>query len=440
MENKKRVVLISIISLITIALLIVFILATFNYAKSKTASAEFSDLTNGDIVNFNQYVLNQYTHNATLGNSHNYIVNHLLSQEHYYYVKIDVTNGNTIRYEARFRNYDGSTAINLFSGNRTTDFEGIIQLDTNANYEYLTIYAYQSGLILNNSWCIDLTQMFGDNMPTLEQCQTLFTAAYYPYSTGYPMFYGLNREDMLQSIDYPMNTGTLTGYDYNATQSKVEYNSTSQLILSGKYVANYSSYYLINFKTNVPKGSIITLNFNSYITASSTSATFLYNDQDQTYITNLPTSNSQNKPFVFSFMNSVDLSSLYLVIDDFQSQSDPRTYLTLYDASINVQFTEDYQFDLQAQYDLGYYEATEYYTNGYGHTQIYYDGYQLGYDRGVQEGSLSDGWNFLDVMFTGVGSVFRLEIFPNVTIGTFVLIPLLLGLIFFIVKLSRGGS
>lgn len=39
--------------------------------------------------------------------------------------------------------------------------------------------------------CIDLTQMFGEgNEPTLEECKTIFTASYYPYTTNTPMQMG----------------------------------------------------------------------------------------------------------------------------------------------------------------------------------------------------------------------------------------------------------
>ena len=93
-------------------------------------------------------------------------------------------------------------------------------------------------------------------------------------------------------------------------------------------------------------------------------------------------------------------------------------------------------------YDDGYKKAEtelkEYYSYGG-------QGYQQIYNRGVSDAQsnsavFSDTWTFIGTAFNGIGDMLSVELIPNVPIGVFVALPLLLGLIFFIVKLTKGGS
>lgn len=55
-------------------------------------------------------------------------------------------------------------------------------------------------------------------------------------------------------------------------------------------------------------------------------------------------------------------------------------------------------------------------------------------DYGVADQSL----NFIEKAFRSVGNIFKIEILPGIRIGTFFIVPLLLGVVFLILRLVRG--
>lgn len=453
MSNKKRIILITILSIILVALLTAFVFATINFASSKKAHAEYDDITSDTVVNFNQ-LSNWYTrsneyYNITVDKDGFYnvgLTNTSITWARIYLYGSGITIDSTHKYYVKYDSNWGTQAI-LYSGTSGSVLgrlnSGEPQIITGyTNYQFgLDPYfnSYPSGSIKVRWQLIDVSLMYGlGNEPTLEQCKKIFTSPYYYFTTGQPMFFGLNQNDMFYNLDYQFNTGLISGYEYNLTNSTITYNSSGQLIFSARYADNYTPYWLINFKTTIPKGSIITVNLNSYTTQTAVGFAICYTDENETMITDIPPSNNTNSPFNYSFTTTQDLSALYII--ERGSQFTNGVVMTIFDGSINVQLVNDYKFNLQAQYDLGYTDAQTYYTDGYGRQIIWGEGYDVGYTRGVSEGSLSDGWTFLSTLFGGIGTIFSLEIFPNITVGTFVMIPLLLGLIFFIVKLSRGGS
>ena len=439
MNKKKRIFLICILSLLVVAILVAFVFATINYASSKVANAEYADLTNTDIINFNQLcnIVGTYTVQKSSGTENGYnfgtlsnITGIAWESTHHYFIKCYFTSTN-VSYIRLFFNSWG-VGYNFESGDSMI-ITGISNSNIARCYGHFDSN-FEDFFAIN---IIDLDVMFGSsNVPTLSQAQEFFVANYYTYTKGVPMYWGINQNDLLQNLDYTLNTGILSGYSSNITNTNVSYDSSSNLILTGTQSSNYSGYFLLNFKTLIPKGSIVTLNFDSYAMQSGSSLAVVYADNYEDYITNIPTTTSYYAPFNYSFVVDRDISSLYLIADNYTTG----TIATIKSASVSVQFADDYYFDLTKQYDLGYKDAETYYTDGYGHTQIYMDGYDFGYSKGISEGTFESGTTFLSTMFSGVGSFFAIQIFPNVTLGTFVLIPLLLGLIFFIVKLSRGGS
>lgn len=454
MSNKKRIILITILSIILVALMTAFVFATINFASSKKAHAEYDDITSETVVNFNQ-IANWYsrtnefynwTQPDTQGYSSITLKNTSITWARAYLYGSGTTIDSTHKYFIKYNSDTGSRAI-IWNG--TNGSNGSFYIESGSSIIVSGYNAYQfnlqdyfttnpTGTIKVNFSMIDLTLMFGNNEPNLEQCRQLFTADYYNYTKGQAMFFGVNQNDMFNNLDYQFNTGLVSGYEQNITNSTVSYNDNGQLIFNAKYNANYTPYWLINFKTVIPKGSIITINLNSYTTQSGVAFGISYADENEQNITSIPQTQNTNAPFSYSFMNDKDISALYIIEQG--STFTNGTILTIFNGSINVQLVNDYKFNLQAQYDLGYSDAETYYTDGYGRQIIWSEGYDVGYTRGVSEGSLSDGWTFLSTLFGGIGTIFSLEIFPNITVGTFVMIPLLLGLVFFIVKLSRGGS
>lgn len=455
MNKKKRIILICILSILVVVLLTAFVFATINFASGKKAHAEYSDINQYSIVNFNQIAnwyarSNEYYNYSNVGNGYYnieltnssitwariflYSSANIINSSHKYYIDYESNWG------VRCQIWNGS------SGNDGAQYlnsnDSIIVTGYNAYQFNIVDYfsSYPTGSINVKINMIDLSQMFGiGNEPNLAQAKELFTAEYYPYTTNQAMFFGLNQNDMFQNLVYEFNTGVISGYPQNITQSNVSYNSDGGLIFTAKHSDSYVPYWLINFKTKIPVGSIITINLDDYLTYSGVGFAICYADENEDYILSIPTNSSTHNAFHYSFVVSKEISSLYL-IEQGSSTWSQGTILTINSGNINIQFSDDYQFNLQAQYDLGYSDAETYYTDGFGRQTIWGEGFDAGYTRGVSEGSLSDGWTFLSTMFTGIGTIFGLEIFPNITVGTFVMIPLLICLIFFIVKLSRGGS
>jgi len=90
----------------------------------------------------------------------------------------------------------------------------------------------------------------------------------------------------------------------------------------------------------------------------------------------------------------------------------------------------------------GYYDGYDYgYDDGYG------DAYDLGYDYGYDDGynqAFDDNENFnftslLAQIFMGLGSLLAIELLPGISIGAIIAVPIVFGIIAFIIG-KRGGK
>lgn len=84
----------------------------------------------------------------------------------------------------------------------------------------------------------------------------------------------------------------------------------------------------------------------------------------------------------------------------------------------------------------------EYLPNTTDYKDYYTDiGFDLGYNSGYDDGFIAkgvDGW--LISTFTGMGSLLSIELLPNLTIGSIILIFLAIPLTYAIIKLMKGGD
>ncbi len=104
----------------------------------------------------------------------------------------------------------------------------------------------------------------------------------------------------------------------------------------------------------------------------------------------------------------------------------------------------------QESYDIGYkngYNTGELdgYQNGFDVGND--SGYKIGFQQGKQEGIASKGENvwsnaneFIKNIFIGIFDILSIELLPNISLGTFVVIPLIFSVLFFIVKVAKGGG
>jgi hypothetical protein len=84
-------------------------------------------------------------------------------------------------------------------------------------------------------------------------------------------------------------------------------------------------------------------------------------------------------------------------------------------------------------YIVGYNEGLD---NSQQYESGYHDGYQLGYDDGTALST--DVRPMFESLITFIGSVFMLTIFPGVTIGTLVSIPIMFALFKWFMKMFGG--
>lgn len=425
MKNGTRIFLICLIVILLLGYVVGFAYCTYN----KYAYAEYKDLTATDVVSFNQYLQITTVANGIEKINDYGFYNNTFSSGYF------AANIQPISFIAGHKYYlKGNNNYRLyFSGGATQIFDSIMDNQTTRTSSQIFTNTYITGTFYFA--VIDLTQMFGNNTPNLEQCKELFISDYYAYNTGAMMFYGVNGYAFQQEIDFKINTGNLAGYPQNVTQTTVSYDENSKLILSAVQQPNYAGYYLINLKTNVPIGSIVTLNFNSYVNNSG-SAWILATNNNEDLITDIPRSSAYNQPFTYSFRATEDFSSLYLLVDYY----DTGTVLTIEDWNINIRFPDDYAVQYQLQYDLGYQDAQEYYTTGYGRQTIWSEGFTAGKAKGLQEANGSfEAMDYVKAAFVTIGEILMIEVFPNFTLGAFFLLPIITSAILFIMKISKGG-
>jgi len=134
----------------------------------------------------------------------------------------------------------------------------------------------------------------------------------------------------------------------------------------------------------------------------------------------------------FEFDSPSNINGIYFVLDD-----DEGADLTVFATTIEV---------LDVDYTAILYSAVEnakaqinknYLPNNPGYEAIY----RLGYAKGQTDGNAAlTSMDYIQSAFVTLGEILTIEIFPNVPIGAFFMLPLMVSLIFFVVKLTKGGS
>lgn len=433
MKKGTRIFLISLIVILMLAIIAAFTYCTIN----KYAYADYADITSDTIVNFNQLVSlqNSYNSNITISNNTILINNTLNDLSRVDINSFQFINGN--KYYIKLNNVLDKWTSLAANGSAIYYFKNTTYYTCDNNNTINRIY-FDSGetskqVIIN---IYNLSLMYGvGNEPTEEQCEDIFTS-FYAYNKGTPMFFGLNQNDMLQHLEYRINTGILSGFPQYFTNTQVVYDNNGTLILTGVHQEAYPGYFLINLKSTIPIGSIVTINFNSYTLVAGANVGICYANEEERYINTIPQNTNYNSPFSYTFITWEETSGFYLICDAYSTG----TIMTIKDATISVQLSSDYQFSLQAQYDLGYNDATTYYTQGYGRTEIWTKGFNEGKAKGLQEANGTfTAMDYVKSAFVTLGDIMNIEVFPNFTIGAFFLLPLITGAIFFIIKISKGG-
>lgn len=316
-------------------------------------------------------------------------------------------------------------------------------------------------------YLIDLTNMFGsnENVPDLEQCQQLFLSEYYNYTTG-------NAITLSDLSGYAKGVAdTLGSFSYDTLNYSAFYSCYIVDELSASFPEKYVQRYIDNTVLSVPflkARGVLGVPFNNIAKAGSI-IKFMYIDPSMggsgNYLwcgiyynnnfvpimridsDNVPTDENGYITFTTPFDTSTLLfcessqsdnfimaTSAFWIGDLKVENAQIGSIENIIQAYINGQIAQDSEY--WSIYYNDYYR--EYYgPNGEGYLTIYNKGLL---DASSNNSVFQDSWGFVGSAFKAVGDMLTLEIFPNVPLGIFVAFPLLLGLIFFIVKIAKGGS
>lgn len=437
-ENKK----------IFIVLILIFLTLVFagvmTFLSCEEAHAEYLDIITDPqtIVNFNQLVLDQYTHDAYLnlgsGSTRVTITNNDLNitGTNYYYIKYNVSDSCSFYYfDTTFHNY----MYLENSGSFIAILENINQFDI----------VKSSPVTLFSMCIINLTQMFGSgNEPNLEQSNNLFTAQYYNYTNGTPLSLGsLNAYqqaliDIMGSYSYSLNISALglNSYAYNYQNSDAYF----------QYDATYNYWYFLNMFgtplfTTLDPGTRITIDYNFWAPSDNPTDNYLaigaMIDNNFSIIFTSDQTIDLRGPQSDSFVLPASVNALYFGIYDSTTRAiDKEANLFVIDFNIKADVI-DLTTAITNSYLSGQQSTlSKYRPGGSVYDAIYNLGFADGANNSANGSIFTDGWSWIGTMFHSVGEIFSMTLLPGIPLGLFVALPLLLGLIFFIVRVSKGGG
>ena len=397
---------------------------------------------------------------------------------HKYYVSLDILSS-----------YSGYVKLELWSNSvdipdiTTTANEllKIRQVLTCNNTISKRILLYLSQSVQNNTGIttysnfniIDLSACFGiGNEPNIEQANELFIADYYAYNTGSPMFinsvnaYNQGVIDTLGSTTYDVVLDDFYNNSFGLASNNSNYNTklikTSPYTISGQTIFGLSAYNVSwkesgeSYTNNNGLLTAIGFNINNVIPVGSTlkikyQGTSLANDYNDTSPTNIYHNVYLSTFDGNSFTRFLDLGTGLMYVSDYRefTISAPDNAESIYliangnincsYLSINVEYTNSNVL-IDSIYKSGQESILKLYNPGSsGYDSIFNSGKQYALTHNANN-AWGSAWDFIESAFTGIGSLFTIQLLPGVPLSVFILVPLMVSLIFFIVKLVKGGE
>lgn len=427
----KKGTRITLICIIAILMLLVIGGTIFGYVQ-KYAYADYTDLNSNSVVNFNQLIPNEQINNT-----------HTNGQ--YFGVNLPVgTYYMTINSEVSFTLYFVYTGGAYYSKNiNIGENKFIISLANNITAIQFSSSGSVTYKYLN---AINLVQMFGENnIPNLQQATEYFSSDYYNYNTGTPMPYSKDylqgyidgMSDLSESVSVTLNNdiigNTAFPYVYNGVNSTFAYNGDDNVWLLYGYAA-------IPIGATLESG--ITATFDTYVWAnfSGTKYLFYFYAREDGRLIQLGyapiVDRTSDMIASLTMVLPTNIDTIYIAMSDTASFSLSESSLYVYKTSLSFK-TPNLSAIINNAYNRGYYSATnEYAEQSTKWLDIYYQGVRYG----QQHNGFNDAWDFVASAFSGIGSIFSIELLPNVPLSTFILVPLMISLIFFVVKLVKGGG
>ena len=446
MKKQTRITL---IALITILILVVLGSTIYFYVQ-KYAYAEFDDLTSDYIVNFNQ--MSKYVNYSYSGSENVYLQmgvdNYLpttLTSSHKYFYKFYIPKSNNVMVFEIYKNvYE-----RIMSSNDNTSGYGIF---TNAdNISAMRCYVNNAGAFSFTLYLtlIDVTEMFGSgNEPDLTQCMSYFTSEYYSYNAGTPM---------------PFSVTYLDGYinGVNDTMGTFSYKLVTESIQSSMQAVNYNNYYgeitaYQNYVRITGTSDKVTAGYMPLLATIETgthfkiTGGFSHNDGHASLpitiaylgsngvmieIQTKRVTGGGNTPMAFEFDAPSNINGFYVLFND--DIDSPSIFIYKFECEILI---KDVYALVETAYQNGYGKAkNDYLPGNEGYNEIFNAGKQYAITHN-QNNAWGSAWDFIESAFTGIGSIFTIQLLPGVPLSVFILVPLMISLIFFIVKLVKGGG
>ena len=448
MTKTKRIILISICSILIVATMVAMIFACINYYGGKNkAHAEYADLAGTNtLVNFNQLislpvsnvsnnVSNSYYTSIT---AFSYLANHLI------YIKSNNTNDHKLALGNNSSVYEYVENDYIFSYTGNLNFNSIV---------------YDSGLPSGTYYLnfIDLTQMFGaGNEPNLEQAREYFTAEYYSYTTGslvpyskdYLQGYQDGANDLLDAMTITYNAFTIGASSTTYANNIIERGEFEFSQMEGYYY--FSGVIGISLNSIVERGTNFEVDYTFLIPdlqgesqsyKLSFTLHFAYVDENNNLIDIVeitPTNEGNYNFYNGSFVLPISTSKIYCYVNYGRvGQNESPTQCFAFKSDLTFKST-DIAMLMNNSYQRGYSDMQERYNiNG----DLYNEIWTLGYNNGLAQQNATIGtMDYAKAAFIGIGEILKIELLPGVPFSLFILLPLMLGLITFVVRLSKGGD
>lgn len=422
----------------------------FNESQKIVYADYETDILNNSsaIVNFNQIIPNEYINHTFSYVGLNTISNTTIIGSHKYYIKLKNNSSET---------------FDLLFGDDWSNFR--IALSVNANSESDNIFTY--GQDLNGIACypneantkienlniIDLTKMFGSNEPNINQCRDLFTADYYNYTTGQAVsISGLN--SFIEGVNYAyeqLNFDVVNSSAYTTAFIDPTLNNSNAFVeryvdmgTNGQYLYLKARGYLsIPLSQTLDQGSI--LNFGYTDPGQGGSGNYLYigilYNSNFIPVMNISTHLTDDRTTDLTMTIPYSTNTIIFV------ESSTEDYFTFVDsaywlgdlqvnyAQLDVQVLINSIVSDELRKQKEFYDG--YYSYGEGYTRIYNQGLQDGSATGQ---AFTDSMTFTGSVFHAIGDILSMQVIPNIPLGLFVALPLLVGLLFFIVKIAKGSG
>lgn len=461
MKQTTRIICITLCVLLIALSAAGVIWALYNKFASNEAHADYEDLAGTDtLVNFNQIaVASHYNYNnygLQLTTSNNVIT---LNGTPQFELTFDMGTINIVGLHKYYYFNDCDTVSYKFKDIQTIENRSIYTQNSNSTItSQIIVYVNNYSNTKVHLNLIDLTLMFGaGNEPTVEQANEYFTADYYNYNTGTPIPYS---KDYLQGYTdgandlYDSMSITYNAYTIGSTSTTYANNTVErgELIFDqqvGAYM--FSGVIGVNLMGTVERGTTFSINFDLYIPdlqgeSSTFAASFLLhfgivqNNEliEIIAITPIPLTSSNTNTYTGDFQLTQTTDTVYIWVDYNRvgSNTSP-TQCFAFNSEMTFKST-DMGLLMNNSYQRGYNAAAASYYQG---TENYNAIYNLGYQNGLSAQNATLGaMEYIGAAFTGIGSILQIELLPGVPFSLFILLPLMFGLIAFVVKLSKGGD